>query len=164
MPTCSYLFGWDETEPEPAGSYFAANDFAVRGGSRVFLGFGAFSDQGVDYRPLGGPFIENFQGVPRGPTRVASDNGQYGAALKWYLPDFSDGTELGFYFMNYHSKLPLISGRTGTQVGLGNAIGTADGRAGHRARPRVRACRAATAIADRHASRASAPRRATAAT
>lgn len=119
-----YLFGWDETKPEPAGSYFAANDFAVRGGNTVFLGFGAFSDQGVDYRPLGGPLIENFQGVPRGPTRVASDNGQYGAALKWYLPDFSDGTELGFYFMNFHSKVPLISGRTGTQVGVGNAIGT----------------------------------------
>lgn len=119
-----YLFGWDETKPEPVGTYFAANDFAVRGGKNVFLGFGAFSDQGVDFTPLGGPFIENFQGVPRGPTRVADDNGQYGGALKWYLPDFSDGTEFGFYYMNYHSKVPLISGRTGTQVGIGNAVGT----------------------------------------
>ena len=50
-----------------------------RGGEEVFLGFGAFSDQGTDFTPLGGPFIENFQGVPRGPTIEPSDSGQYGA-------------------------------------------------------------------------------------
>jgi hypothetical protein len=61
--------------------------------------------------------------VPRGETITASDSGQYGAALRWFLPDFSQGTEFGFYFVNYHSKLPLISGRTGTQAGIGNAIG-----------------------------------------
>ncbi len=119
-----YEFSWDETLPEPVGSFFSSNDFAVEGGEKVFLGFGAFSDQGVDFRPLGGPFIEGFQGVVRGPTREASNDGQYGAAIKWFLPNFSDGTELGFYFMNYHSKVPLISGRTGTQVGVGNSLGT----------------------------------------
>jgi hypothetical protein len=118
------IFDWDETEPEPVGSYFASNDFVPRGGEKVILGFGAFSDQGVDYRPLGGPLIEDFQAVPRGPTIKADSQGQYGAALKWFLPDFNQGTEFGFYFVNYHSKLPLISGRTGTQVGIGNSVGT----------------------------------------
>lgn len=120
-----YLFGWDQTQPEPTGSYFSANDFAVRGGNKVFLGFGAFSDEGVDFTPLGGPFIRDFQSVPRGTTRPASDDGQYGAALKWFLPDFSQGTEFGFYYMNYHSKVPLLSGRSGTQSGLGNGAGAA---------------------------------------
>lgn len=119
-----YLFSWDETLPEPAGSYFAANDFAVKGGERVFIGFGLYSDQGVDFRPLGGPFITGFQGVGRAPTVEASDDGQYGVALKWFLPGFSDGTEFGFYYLNFHSKLPLISGRTGTTVGLANTVGT----------------------------------------
>src|SRR5205823_2313901 len=50
-----YLFKWHDTRPEPAGSYFSTNDFGVPGGQRVLLGFGAFSDQGVDFRPLGGP-------------------------------------------------------------------------------------------------------------
>ncbi len=95
-----------------------------RGGEKVILGFGAFSDQGVDYRPLGGPFIEDFQAVPRGPTIEPDDQGQYGVALKWFLPDFNQGTEFGFYFVNYHSKLPLISGRTGTQAGIANSLGT----------------------------------------
>ncbi len=117
------LFRWDRTEPEPVGSYFASNDFVPEGGNRVFLGFGAFSDQGVDFRPLGGSLISDFQGVNRTATRPADDSGQYGMALRWYLPNFSDGTEFGVYFMNYHSKLPLISGRTGTQAGIGNAIG-----------------------------------------
>ena len=118
------LFDWDRTEPEPVGTYFAANDFVPRGGHEVFLGFGAFSDQGVDFTPLGGPFIEDFQAVQRGPTIEPDDQGQYGASLRWFLPNFSQGTELGFYFVNYHSKLPLISGRTGTQTGICNSVGT----------------------------------------
>jgi hypothetical protein len=90
----------------------------------VFLGFGAFSDKWTDFSPLGGTFIENFQAVPRGPTERPSDSGQYGLSLRWYMPDFAQGTELGFYFVNYHSKLPLISGRTGTAAGLANSLGT----------------------------------------
>ncbi len=118
------IFDWDRTQPEPVGTYFSSNDFVPRGGEKVILGFGAFSDQGVDFRPLGGTLIEDFQAVPRGPTELPDDQGQFGAALKWYLPDFASGTELGFYYVNYHSKLPLISGRTGTVTGLGNSVGT----------------------------------------
>ena len=118
------IFDWNATRPEPVGTYFSTNDFVPRGGEEVFLGFGAFSDQGTDFRPLGGPFIENFQAVPRGETNTPSNSGQYGAALRWFLPDFAQGTEFGFYYVNYHSKLPVISGRTGTQAGIGNALGT----------------------------------------
>lgn len=118
------LFDWRRTQPEPVGTLFSSNDFVPRGGNRVFLGFGAFSDQGVDFRPLGGPLIEDFQSVRRSPTIEADESGQYGVSLRWFLPDFAQGTELGFYFVNYHSKLPLISGRTGTQAGIGNSLGT----------------------------------------
>jgi hypothetical protein len=118
------IFDWNRTQPEPVGTYFSSNDFVPRGGEKVILGFGAFSDQGVDFRPLGGPVISDFQAVPRGPTEDPSNQGQYGASLRWFLPDFASGTELGFYFLNYHSKLPLISGRTGTVAGLGNSVGT----------------------------------------
>src|SRR5690606_10829713 len=40
-------------------------------------------------------------------------------------PDLNNGTEIGLYYINYHSRLPLISGRTGTVAGIGNAAGTA---------------------------------------
>ncbi len=121
-----YLYDWDATIPEPAGSYFAANDFGTPGGDRVILGFGAFSDQGVDFRPLGGTLISDFQNVKRGADRLPKDSGQGGVALKWYLPDFNNGTELGFYALNYHSRLPLLSGRTGSNAGVANAWGTAN--------------------------------------
>jgi hypothetical protein len=118
------LFDWDPTQPEPVGTYFSSNDFVPRGGEEVFLGFGTFSDQGTDFTPLGGPFIENFQAVPRGPTIEPSDTGQYGAALRWFMPNFGQGTELGFFFVNYHSKLPVINGLSGTQAGICKSLGT----------------------------------------
>ncbi|MFP5305647.1 MAG: DUF1302 family protein [Gammaproteobacteria bacterium] len=37
------------------------------------------------------------------------DQGQFGFALKYYAEQLNNGTELSFYFMNYHSKLPYIS-------------------------------------------------------
>jgi hypothetical protein len=118
------IFDWNRTQPEPVGTYFSTNDFVPRGGEKVILGFGAFSDQGVDFTPLGGTLISDFQAVPRGPTELPDDQGQFGASLRWFLPNFGSGTELGMFYVNYHSKLPVISGRTGTQAGVGNAVGT----------------------------------------
>jgi hypothetical protein len=118
------LFDWDPTQPEPVGTYFSSNDFVPQGGKQVFLGFGTYSDQGTDFTSLGGPFIKNFQAVSRARSTVPSDSGQYGMSLRWFMPDFAQGTELGFYFVNYHSKLPVISARTGTQAGIGNSLGT----------------------------------------
>lgn len=45
----------------------------------------------------------------RGPNNNASDNGQFGAATRWLVPELGD-TEFGFYYLRYHSRLPLISG------------------------------------------------------
>jgi hypothetical protein len=126
-----YITDWNATVPEPAGSYYSNNDFAVTGGSRVILGFGSFSDQGVDFRPLGSnivpasqlPNITNFQNVLRGETRKPDDGGQYGVNFKYFAPNFNNGTEFGLFYLNYHSRLPLISGHTGPQSGLGNAWG-----------------------------------------
>ena len=118
-----YLFDWHEDIIEPDGAYFSTNDFAGPGGNKVFLGFGAISDQGVDFRPLGGPLISDFQAVPRLPDKKPSQSGQFGVNFKLYLPNFSQGTQLGFYFLNYTSRLPVVSAQTGTQAGFGNAFG-----------------------------------------
>ncbi|HEY4210434.1 MAG TPA: DUF1302 domain-containing protein [Steroidobacteraceae bacterium] len=118
-----YLFQWHQTRPEPDGSYFSTNDFGVPGGRKVVLGFGEFSDQGVDFRSLGGALIPDFQSVSRLPDRDAPNSGQFGFNLKFYLPNFGNGTEIGLYFLNYHSRLPVISAIAGTQAGVGNAFG-----------------------------------------
>ena len=120
-----YLLDWRRTEPEADGTYFSTNDFVSAGGNKVFLGFGAFSDQGTDFRPLGGPFISNFQAVPEGPRLDPKKGGQGGLAFRWFLPNLGSGTELGFYFLKYASRLPVISSRAGTNAGIANAAGAA---------------------------------------
>jgi len=118
-----YLFDWHEDIIEPTGAYFSTNDVAGPGGNKVFLGFGAISDQGVDFSSLGGTLISDFQSIPRLPDHKPPDAGQYGVSFKLYLPNFSQGTQLGAYFLNYTSRLPVVSLNTGTQAGFGNAWG-----------------------------------------
>ena len=40
--------------------------------------------------------------------KYASDSGQYGIAARTYLDDVGSGVDLGFYYANYHSKVPYI--------------------------------------------------------
>jgi hypothetical protein len=65
-----WLLEFRRTEIEPAGTYFSTNDFASRGGNRVYLGFGALSDRNA----LGA--------IPRAPDREGNNFSQYGLALR----------------------------------------------------------------------------------
>jgi hypothetical protein len=118
-----YLFDWHEDILEPDGAYFSTNDFGGPGGNKVFLGFGAISDQGVNFSSLGGGLLPNFQAVNRLPDEKPPNSGQFGVNFKLYLPNFGQGTNLGLYFLNYTSRLPVVSSVTGTQAGFGNAFG-----------------------------------------
>jgi hypothetical protein len=122
-----YLFDWHKDIIEPDGAYFSNNDVAGAGGNRVVLGFGAISDSGVNFTPLGGGLISDFQTIPRLADRKDSQSGQFGVNFKLYLPNFSQGTQLGFYFLNYRSRLPVVSLVSGTKAGIGNAWGAARG-------------------------------------
>ena len=122
-----YMFEYREIIPDPAGAYFATNDFGTPGAAFVMLGFGA-PDQpvinpdlyetvcmdgnyGETDSPLGADMAYlacNFA-VPRIDNRDPSDSGQYGAALRWFAEGLNS-TEFGFFFLNYHSRLPLASG------------------------------------------------------
>jgi hypothetical protein len=52
--------------------------------------------------------------------------GQWGVNFKMFLPSFGQGTTLGLYFLNYTSRVPVVSVQTGTQAGFGNAFGAAE--------------------------------------
>ncbi len=106
-----FIWHWEPTEIDPAGSYFSSSDIVGEGGQKVMLGFGYYADGGL----APAPYV--FQAVPRGPTRKADDYGQWGSALRLFAPGLND-TEFGFYFVNYHSRLPVISSRTGTAAGV----------------------------------------------
>ena len=112
-----YLLEFEQTEPDPAGTYFSTNDFATLGGRFVMLGFGRANEpSNFNNCPNVIRFPTNplevsacSAAVPRLPDDYASDDGQYGLALRYFSPTLND-TEFGFYFMNYHSRLPMLSG------------------------------------------------------
>jgi len=120
-----YQFKWDRTEPDPVGTWFSSNDLAARGAEFVMLGFGAWSDLGTDFTPLGGFNDPSFQHVYRLPTDRPGDADQFGLALRYFMPDLLGGTEFGLYYAKYASRLPVLSGVTGTQAGFGNGVGVA---------------------------------------
>ncbi len=109
-----YQYDWEEVKIDPPGSYWSTNDFVGDGGDKVMLGWGAIDDQGNLSADL------TFNGVPRKETNYADDDGQFGVAMRVYAPALND-TEFGFYYINYHSRLPVISAWTGDAAGLGQA-------------------------------------------
>ena len=69
-------------------------------------------------------FDPGFLGVTRGPDRTPDDSGQWGIALRYLAENLND-TEFGFYFLNHHSRLPLVSAMYGTQLGYGKGLAAA---------------------------------------
>ena len=122
-----YQYDWEKVEIDPTGSYWSTQDFPGKSGDRVLLGFGDWSDLGTSWQGLVLPFEvtdDRFMMVPRGEDNKPSDDGQYGLAMRVYAPGLNN-TEFGFYFINYHSRVPAISGVTGTVNGFASAAGSA---------------------------------------
>ncbi len=111
-----YQYDWEQTVIDPAGSYFSTNDFAGDGG--VFLVGAGVGTTIADY--LGCPTActpaTAFAGAATA-TRAGNiepgNGGEYGAALHLFVPELND-TELGFYYINYHNRLPIINAIVGT--------------------------------------------------
>lgn len=111
-----YQYQWEETKIDPTGSYWSTNDFAGKSGEKVMLGWGDIADNG------NASAADTFMAVPRASNIYADDHGQYGIAMRVFAPGLND-TEFGFYFVNYHSRLPVLSSQTGNLEGL-TAAGT----------------------------------------
>ena len=88
-----YVFGFEESDLDPCGTFFAGHDGYCDGGA---------------YVQLNNEF-PNAVTVPRTFDRDADDQGQFGVALRYYADWLNDGTELAFYFNRYHSKLPIAT-------------------------------------------------------
>ena len=110
-----YQYDWDETVIDPPGHLFLHQRLCWAGRNARVSGFGSVPDTGDSPPFVQPPLDRPFLGVPRAPDVEPSDSGQWGAALRW-LAGFGN-TEFGFYFMNYHSRLPTVNGITGTIQG-----------------------------------------------
>lgn len=128
-----YLTNFDKIRIDPKGSYFSNNDTVSDDSDRVVVSFGRRRD---DRQPptnpvppgiptlsttaaaLYGPFDPAAEiWVPRAADRNPSDWGQYGVALRYLASNLGD-SEFGFYFMNYHSRVPIVSGIKGTTTSV----------------------------------------------
>jgi hypothetical protein len=111
-----YQYDWEEVIIDPPGTYFSTNDFVGRGGERVFLAFASFPDTGESPWFVQPPVDYPFMSVPRTTTQEASDDGQYGVNMRIFASGLGD-TEFGLFFINYHSRLPVINGISGSVEG-----------------------------------------------
>ncbi len=69
-------------------------------------------------------FDADFASVLRGRDRTPDAEGQWGAALR-YLAEDLNHTEFGFYFINYHSRLPTVGAQTASLDALRAGIAAA---------------------------------------
>jgi len=108
-----YQLKWEEFALDPQATFFGSDVFgsgapfregSAQGGLNNTFGIVGAVPESATHR-IG------FD-VPKGSQIDARDDGQYGIALHWYVPEL-DGTEFGFYFLNYHSRLPLAYVRAG---------------------------------------------------
>ncbi len=109
-----YQFYWENTEIEPAGTYFSTADHAGPGASRVMLGFGLMPPYGPSDNPVApvGSRAPLGSWIPKGPDNEPSNMGQGGLALRYFASWLRD-TEFGVYWEHIHSRRPLLSGVTG---------------------------------------------------
>lgn len=113
-----YQFKHRRVRIDPRGSFFSGNDFASDDGDRAFFGFGRRVDQ--HFAPGLFPVTGAAIFAPRSADRDPGDSGQWGGSLRFLLPE-ANNTEMGLYFMNYHSRTPLLSGVRGAGTVAGTA-------------------------------------------
>ncbi|MDH0645477.1 DUF1302 domain-containing protein [Pseudomonas sp. GD03858] len=121
-----YQIEWDQTVVDNCGTFFSQPDVIADGcnnnlavlakqanvarslsaqlGPFTGAAMNALSGQGVSWGSPDEGVI-----VRRGPDRDARDSGQFGVALRYMYEPLN--TEFGGYFMNYHSRAPIFSGR-----------------------------------------------------
>ncbi len=109
-----YAFEWKPVEIPAPGTFYSFLDAGTNnlGPDRLNASFG----QAADDLDQMGTKIANPFGLVSGTTLSvgrkqddeARDGGEYGFSLKYYADWLNEGTELGLYFMNYHSKLPYV--------------------------------------------------------
>jgi len=105
-----YQYEWEKTQIDGCGTYFSAADFAASGCDQITVG--PLPDQSAYQLGLT---------AKRQADAEPDDGGQYGLAMRYYSPELND-TEFGLYYMNIHSRVPMINAiRTSIPLATGEA-------------------------------------------
>ncbi|MEH6565465.1 MAG: DUF1302 domain-containing protein [Halopseudomonas sp.] len=118
-----YQLKWEPYAIDNCGTFFGADTLATGCIDRLVFRNGDL--------PQGDPALNGNIIVRDGKNREASDDGQFGVAFRYFVPELND-TEFGFYAMNYHSRTPIYSNTAGAftpatanGAGLGGLFGGA---------------------------------------
>jgi hypothetical protein len=149
-----YGYDWAPAEIPAPGSFFSFADLGTNNAvDYASISFGGPAEDpdvcgtgavpaGADaqfdyYNPLSGcasPQNNPLSGltntsltIRRVDDNEASNSGQFGVSFKYFADWLNNGTELAFYFMNYHSKLPYVSAYS-TVASCARAEGNASGQ------------------------------------
>lgn len=131
-----YQYEWQQTYLPVPGSYFSTNDFVGDGGqyNGIQLNFASNPDMNsagviagvneigkllatgqIDAETAAGMYVSGYASkyaVRANDQDIkAKDEGQFGVKLGWFAEDLNY-TDFGFYYINYHSRRPLISGKS----------------------------------------------------
>ena len=119
-----YQYEWKPVGVPPVGSYFSSNDlFGADGVNFAMLGAGQFSDLGTDLDAAFGlpagtlGFDRDFMKLPGLQVEDADDGGQFGFTVSTFMPG-TNATRISAHLVRYHSRLPIISGRTASQQAI----------------------------------------------
>ncbi len=110
-----YQLEWQPLEAPAPGSMLAVSDVVgvdnAVDHAYIHFGGGPEDPEGLAYplyNPLSGVTNTSLT-IDRLPDLEPDSAGQYGFSLKYYAEELNNGTEFGFYYMNYHSRLPYAS-------------------------------------------------------
>lgn len=109
-----YQYEWKPLEAPAPGSYFSFVDLGSYDAVNNFnISFGGAAEDPEAVgrlldNPLSGLTNTTSTGL-RLPDNNPSDGGQFGLSLRYYAEWLNNGTEIAAYYMNYHSRTPLVS-------------------------------------------------------
>jgi hypothetical protein len=93
---------YEKTRVDDCGTFFSSNDYVADGCGPVYVA----NDVSQSANEQSGLTVD------RAGDKLPPDTDQYGAAVRWYVPELND-TEFGFYYIQYHSRFPKVSGKSG---------------------------------------------------
>lgn len=136
-----YQLQWKPVIADPGGSFYGSIDPLYRSESDpnryALVSLGQFSEDPLDQgngrgearfqHPLAALLTDTSFSIPLLPDDFGHprDSGQYGLRLNWFADSVNNGTEFGFYYMRYHSRLPYVGFFAADRTPLRDGSGTA---------------------------------------
>ena len=116
-----YAFQWEKTRIDPRGTFFSTTDALSDDGNRLFVGGGRRIDQHFPPIAFSAAAVTAPVWAPRTLDREPGDGNEYGLAARLLAKELNN-TEFGFYFVNYRSRTPFLSGIRGAATTASAAL------------------------------------------